>query len=89
VRRAGGRRGRAAASLLLIGAYGATVGGAQVAARRHPAPDGVQRAVAAGVLGLVLLEAGLLASAGAALPAAGVAAAWPLARALDRRRSVT
>lgn len=89
MRRAGGRRGRLAGSLALIGAYGGTVGGAQLAARRDPAPATVQRAVAAGVLGLVLLEAGLLAAAGATLPATVVAAAWPLARALHRRRSVT
>ena len=89
VRRAGGRRGRLAAALALIGAYAGTVGGAQLAARRDPAPPAVQRAVGAGVLGLVLLEAGLLAAAGATLPATGVAAAWPLARALNRKRSVT
>ena len=35
------------------------------------------------------LEAGLLAGAGALAPAGGVAALWPLARKLARRRSVT
>jgi hypothetical protein len=35
------------------------------------------------------LEAGLLAGSGALAPAGGVAALWPLARSLARRRSVT
>jgi 4-hydroxybenzoate polyprenyltransferase len=41
------------------------------------------------VLGLMPLEAGLLAGAGALVPAGGVAALWPVARTLARRRSVT
>ena len=34
-------------------------------------------------------EAGLLAGAGAALPSAGVAALWPIARRAARKRAVT
>jgi 4-hydroxybenzoate polyprenyltransferase len=35
------------------------------------------------------LEAGLLAGTGALVPAGGIAALWPLARTLARRKSVT
>jgi hypothetical protein len=35
------------------------------------------------------LEAGLLAGAGALVPAAGVAALWPLARRAAKKRAVT
>jgi hypothetical protein len=49
----------------------------------------MQRAVGAGILGLIPLEAGLLAGAGSLLPAAGLAGLWPLARKLSRRRAVT
>ena len=49
----------------------------------------MQRAVGAGILGLIPLEAGLLAGAGAIVPAAGVAALWPLARQAAKKRAVT
>jgi hypothetical protein len=87
------RRSRTAlglgASAGLLGAYAASVGGAQAAAARDPSPARVQGAVGAGVLGLVPLQAGLVAGTGAAVPAAGVAALWPLARRLSRRKAVT
>ncbi len=73
----------------LVGAYAAAVGGAHADAARDPSPERLQRAVGTSVLGLMPLEAGLLAGAGALVPAGGVAALWPLARTLARRRSVT
>ena len=78
-----------AAALGLLAAYAAVVGGAQAAAARGPSPERLQRAVGAGVVGLMPLQAGLLAGAGALLPAVSVAALWPLARALARRTAVT
>ena len=47
----------------------------------------MQKAVGAGILGLIPLEAGLLAGSGSLVPAAGVAALWPLARRAAKRRS--
>jgi hypothetical protein len=78
-----------ATGLALLGAYAAVVGGAYARARRDPSPDRMQRAVGTGILGLMLLESGLLARAGALAPALGVAALWPLARSLSRRASIT
>ena len=83
VRRAPGSR--RAAALGLLGAYAAVVGRAHAEAVRDPSPERMQRAVGAGILGLMPLEAGLLAGAGALAPAAGVAALWPVARSLPRR----
>jgi 4-hydroxybenzoate polyprenyltransferase len=79
----------AAASVGLLGAYAATVGRAELAAARDPSPQRLQRAVGTGVLGLMPLEAAMLAGTGQAAAAGAVAAAWPLARRLARRRSVT
>ena len=73
----------------LVGAYATVVGSAHADAARDPSPERLQRAVGASVLGLMPLEAGMLAGAGALVPAGGVAALWPLARSLSRRRSVT
>ena len=87
-RRGGSVVGRAAAAGL-VGAYAAAVGRAHADAARDPSPERLQRAVGTSVLGLMPLEAGLLAGAGALVPAGGVAALWPLARKLARRRSVT
>jgi len=88
VRRGGSRLGMAAAAGL-VGAYATAVGSAHADAARDPSPERLQRAVGTSVLGLIPLEAGLLAGAGALVPAGGVAALWPLARTLARRRSVT
>ena len=82
------RVGRVVA-LGLVGAYAAIVGRAHADAAADPSPARMQRAVGAGVLGLIPLEAGLLAGAGAVVPAAGVAALWPLARQAARKRAVT
>lgn len=73
----------------LLGAYAGTIGVAQLAAARDPRPATVQRAVGAGVLGLIPLEAALLARSGRPAAAAGVAALWPVARRLSRRVSTT
>ncbi len=78
-----------AAGLGLAAAYATVLGRAQLAAVRDPRPATVQAAVGAGVLGIVPLEAALLARAGALLTASGVAALWPLARRLSRRVSPT
>jgi 4-hydroxybenzoate polyprenyltransferase len=73
----------------LLAVYGATFGRAQLAAARDPAPEQVRRAVGAGILGLMPLQAALTAGAGAPVAAAPVAAAFPLARRLSRRVSPT
>ena len=93
--RARAGRGRAGASparvagLGLIGAYAATVGRAHADAIREPTPARLQKAVGAGIMGLMPLEAGLLAGSGSLVPAAGVAALWPLARRAAKKRAVT
>ena len=78
-----------AAAAGLVGAYAATVGGAHARAIQDPSPTRLQQAVGASVLGLMPLEAGMLATAGGLAPAGGVAALWPLARTLARRKKVT
>jgi len=82
------RVGRVAALGLAV-AYVGVVGRGYAQAAAEPSPGRLQRAVGAGVLGLIPLEAGLLAGAGALVPAVGVASLWPLARTLARRRAVT
>jgi 4-hydroxybenzoate polyprenyltransferase len=82
------RFGRAAA-LGLVGAYAAVVGRAHAAAAADPSPALMQRAVGTGIMGLIPLEAGLLAGSGAVVPAAGVATLWPIARRAAKRRAVT
>jgi hypothetical protein len=84
-----GRPGRVALAASLLGAYAATLGRAQQKAVRDPSPVSFQRAVGTGVLGLMPLEAGLLAAAGPLPAAVAVAAAWPVARSLARWRAVT
>jgi 4-hydroxybenzoate polyprenyltransferase len=73
----------------LLGAYAGVVGAAQLAAARDPRPATVQKAVGAGVLGVVPLQAALLARTGARVPALAVAVLWPAARRLSRRVSPT
>jgi 4-hydroxybenzoate polyprenyltransferase len=80
---------RVAAAAGLAGAYAAAVGGAQARVVLDPSPARLQQAVGAGVLGLMPLEGSLIAASGALAPAAGVAALWPVARRLARRRAVT
>jgi 4-hydroxybenzoate polyprenyltransferase len=88
VARSRGPVGRTAA-LALAGAYTAVVGRAHAEAIADPSPERLQRAVGVGILGLIPLEAGLLAGAGALAPAAAVASLWPVARKLARKRAVT
>jgi 4-hydroxybenzoate polyprenyltransferase len=87
--RAARSHARRAAALALLGTYAVAVGGAQADTVQDPSPARVQDAVSAGILGLILLEAGLLAGAGSLRLAAGLATLWPLGRALARRRAVT
>ncbi len=88
VAKAKGRAGRIAA-LGLVGAYAAVVGRAHAEAIADPSPERLQRAVGTGILGLIPLEAGLLAGTGAPAQAAAVAGLWPVARKLARKRAVT
>lgn len=81
-------RHRAAATALLS-VYGRTFGGAQFAAIRRPDPRRLQRAVGAGILGLLPLQAALAARAGAPRAALPLLAALPLARRLSRKVSPT
>lgn len=86
------RAGGAGAGLVaagLLGVYAGSVGGAQLAAARDPRPARLQQAVGAGVLGLIPLEAALLARGGSPRLGTAVAALWPLARRLSRRVSPT
>lgn len=73
----------------LIGLYGGVIARAGRRAAADPSPARLQELVGTGVLALMPLEAGLLAAAGPLPAAAAVAGAWPLARYLARRRSVT
>jgi 4-hydroxybenzoate polyprenyltransferase len=80
----------AAASLALLGAYTASNARAQAAAVAEPSAANLQNLVGTGILGLIPLQAGLAGAAGAhPAPVATVAAAWPLACRLARRRSPT
>jgi 4-hydroxybenzoate polyprenyltransferase len=80
---------RRPAAAVLAAAYLAAVGGAQSAAVQQPTPGRVRRAVGAGILGFIPLQAALIARTGPARTALAVAAAHPLARALARRNAVT
>jgi hypothetical protein len=84
-----GRPVRQAASALLLGAHALSMGKAEFKAIREPSAENLQRVVGAGVLGLMPLEAGMLAGAGGIGKAATLAAGWRFARQLSRRRAVT
>jgi UbiA prenyltransferase family len=73
----------------LLGSYVSTAGRAQLAAVADPGADRIRRAVGAGILGLIPLQASLTARAGALPTAAAVAAGYPLARRLSRKVSPT
>ena len=86
------RRGsatRVAAGVALAAALAIAVGRAELAAARQPTATNMRRVVGTGVLGLMPLEASLLAATGPAWAAAGIVAAWPVARRLAQRTSVT
>ncbi|MFF3328211.1 SCO3242 family prenyltransferase [Streptomyces sp. NPDC002888] len=75
----------AAAALTCLGTYGT----AQLRAVREPSGENVRRAVGAGILALMPLQAALTARAGAPATAAALGVAHPLARRLARRISPT
>ena len=72
----------------LAGCYLATYGSAQAAAVADPGASRIRRAVGAGILGLVPLQASLIARR-SPLAAGAVAALFPLARRLSRKVSPT
>ncbi|MGC9540734.1 SCO3242 family prenyltransferase [Streptomyces sp. UG1] len=74
-----------------VGALGylGTYGTAQVRAVRKPSGENVRRAVGAGILGLMPLQAALTARGGAPAVAAALGVVHPLARRLARRISPT
>jgi 4-hydroxybenzoate polyprenyltransferase len=77
------------ASTASLVAFTATCGGAQSAAVQSPSPRRLQRAVGAGILGMIPLQAGLTARAGSVRAALAIAMALPAARRLSRRISPT
>ncbi|MEW2400486.1 SCO3242 family prenyltransferase [Streptomyces sp. NPDC046862] len=85
-RRTAFRTGLVAAGAL---AYLGTYGTAQARAAREPSGENVRRAVGAGILGLMPLQAALTARGGAPVVAAALGAVHPLARRLARRISPT
>jgi 4-hydroxybenzoate polyprenyltransferase len=78
-----------AAALLLLGGYAGPLLRSQRAAASDPCPANLQRAVGAGVLGVIPLEASVLAAGGHTSAACSLAAVWQLARRLARGRAVT
>lgn len=74
-----------AAALACLGTYGA----AQARAVREPSAENVRRAVGAGILGLLPLQAALTARGGAPRVAAALGVVHPLARRPARRISPT
>ncbi|EKX65498.1 hypothetical protein STRIP9103_08129, partial [Streptomyces ipomoeae 91-03] len=62
---------------------------AQARAVREPSGENVRRAVGAGILGLMPLQAALTARSGATVAAAALGIVHPLARRLARRVSPT
>jgi 4-hydroxybenzoate polyprenyltransferase len=73
----------------LLGGYVKTVAEAHLDAARDPQPRKVQRAVGAGILGMIPLQAGLIARTGAWRTALSIAALFPLSRKLSRKVSPT
>ncbi|MEZ0113154.1 4-hydroxybenzoate polyprenyltransferase [Catenulispora sp. EB89] len=87
-RRSAPRPQRAFATAL-AGLYAWRVGGAQAAVARDGRADVVRKAVGAGIMSLMPLQASLIAGRGEPLAALPVAAAGPLARRLARKVSPT
>ncbi|NIH80093.1 4-hydroxybenzoate polyprenyltransferase [Amycolatopsis viridis] len=85
----GGRPGQRAAALAAAAGYGVSVGTRQYAAVRTPTAPVVRAATAAGIHGMVPLQAALAARRGRVRAAALVALALPLARRLGRKVSPT
>ncbi|MHA6764927.1 SCO3242 family prenyltransferase [Streptacidiphilus sp. PAMC 29251] len=78
-----------AGSAVLLAVYARGFGGAQFDAIRRPDSRRLQRAVGAGILGLIPLQAALAARGGGARVALPLLAALPLARRLSRKVSPT
>lgn len=87
-RTAGGKIRRVVA-LGLLGAHAASMARVELKAVQRPSAKNLQRVVGAGVLGLMPLEGGMLAGAGAVGKAVALAAGWRVARRLAQKRSVT
>ncbi|HEY8374263.1 MAG TPA: UbiA family prenyltransferase [Pseudonocardiaceae bacterium] len=83
------RRARRLVSAALLAGYAVPVGRAQLAAISRPTPHRIRRAVGAGILGMVPLQAALTAAAGAPRTALALALGFPLARRLTRKVSPT
>lgn len=85
------RASRLAAAFVPLSVYAASAGGAQFDAVRDPSPSRLQRAVGAGILGMMPLQSALTAAGGPRGygPAAAVLAAFPLARKLSKGVSPT
>ncbi|MFG2550197.1 SCO3242 family prenyltransferase [Streptomyces sp. NPDC048581] len=86
-----GRSKRVRTGLTAVGAlaYLGTYGTAQARAVQAPSAENVRRAVGAGILGLMPLQAALTARGGAPAVAAALGVVHPLARRLARRISPT
>lgn len=76
-------------SLGFAAGYAGSVGPAQSAAVQDPSSGTVRRAVGAGILGFMPLQATLLAKNGSIRAALPIACAFPLARRLSRRVAAT
>ncbi|MFC9973916.1 SCO3242 family prenyltransferase [Spirillospora sp. NPDC127200] len=74
---------------LLAAGYAGSCGQAQTAAAADPSARNVRRAVAAGIHGLMPLQAALTAAAGAPVAAVSIAMAFPVARRIGKRSSPT
>lgn len=79
----------AAVSTGLLAAYSSAMLRAETEATEDPSPAKLQKVVGTGVLGFMPLEGSLLAGLRKTVTGGAVAAAWPLARHLARRRAVT
>lgn len=84
-----GRPREALVAAVVSGAYAAQCTGGLSAAAREPSPALTQRAVGAGVLGIMPLQAALLVASGAPRRSAAILAVLPLARRASHRRRVT
>lgn len=89
MRGTGRSRSHRIANAVLLAGYAGTFGRSQLGAVRDPSPAHLQRAVGAGILAMMPLQAALAAGAGALAAAVPVAAAFPLARRLARKVSPT
>jgi 4-hydroxybenzoate polyprenyltransferase len=78
-----------ALALALLGAYTASMVGAEATAANRPDPSALQHLVKTGVMAFLPLQASLVSARGLSGPALLLAVAWPTARALAQRIAVT